>query len=147
MSRSGFSRPHGAVPSSRSMRLVVVHDLVWVGFCSWGGLPGYIWAWPFMGRSGADQAPWLVQKGPHCPFGLHTGPSLAYSHGLSPPVVLCGSSKDQLNSLLSLESVISPRQQMVTKNPAPSVGGRDMVSGWLLCSPETESHGPRGPLC
>lgn len=51
-------------PPPRSMWSVEVHHLVWVGFCSWVGLPGYIWAWPFMGFSGADQAPGLVQKGP-----------------------------------------------------------------------------------
>ena len=51
-------------PPPRSTWLVAVHHLVWVGFCSWGGLPGYIWAWPFMGLPGANQAPGLVQKGP-----------------------------------------------------------------------------------
>ena len=101
-----------------------------------------------MGLSGADQAPGLVQKGPTAHLASTLDPLVyLYSHGLSPPVVLCGSSKDQLNSLLSLASVTSPSQQMVAKNPAPSVGGRDVVSGWLLCSPKTESHGPRGPLC
>ena len=51
-------------PPPRSTWLVAVHHLVWVGFCSCGGLPGYIWAWPFMGLPGANQAPGLVQKGP-----------------------------------------------------------------------------------
>lgn len=134
-------------PPPRSMWSVEVHHLVWVGFCSWVGLPGYIWAWPFMGFSGADQAPGLVQKGPTAHLASTLDPlwCIYVLMGSLPPVVLCGSSKDQLNFLLSPASVTSPSQQMVVKNPTPSVGGRDMVSGWLLCSPE--SHGPRGPLC
>lgn len=126
---------------------VAVLHLVWVGFCSWGGLPGYIWAWPFVGLSGANQAPGLVQKGPFAHLASTLDPlwRIYILMGALPLLCLCGSSKDQLNSLLALASVISPSQQMVAKNPAPSAGGRYVVSGWLLCSPETEFHGPRGP--